>query len=71
MPRSVGVFRQAGWDVIPFPVDFHLKGDFDLAPSFDLLGGINSLSRAFHEWLGLLFYWLTDKTDVFFSGPET
>ena len=71
MPRSVGIFRQVGWDVIPFPVDYHSKGDLDLAPSFNLVGGISSLSWAVHEWLGLLVYWLTDKSDAFFPGPKT
>jgi len=71
MPRSVGIFRQVGWDVIPFPVDFHLNGDFDFAPTFNLVGGTKSLSLAIHEWLGLFVYWLTDRSDAFFPGPET
>jgi uncharacterized SAM-binding protein YcdF (DUF218 family) len=71
MPRSVGVFRQAGWDVIPFPVDYHLKGDLGLVLTFNLVGGMSFLSRAIHEWLGLLIYWLTDRSDAFFPGPET
>jgi uncharacterized SAM-binding protein YcdF (DUF218 family) len=70
MPRSVGIFRQVGWDVLPFPVDYHLKGDLGLALTFNLIGGISSLSLAIHEWLGLLVYWLTNKSNAFFPGPN-
>lgn len=71
MPRSVGVFRKVGWDVIPFPVDYYLEDDSGLKLSFNLVGGISFLSRAIHEWLGLLVYWLTGKSVAFFPGPET
>ncbi len=26
MPRSIGVFRQLGWNTIPYPVDYHTEG---------------------------------------------
>lgn len=71
MPRTVGIFRQLGWPVLAYPVDFHFKGQFAYAPTFNLMGGFGQLSRATHEWLGLLFYWLTDKTDAFFPGPQS
>ena len=71
MPRSVGVFRQVGWDVVPFPVDYYLKDHLVLDLSFNLVGGISFLSRAIHEWLGLLFYWLTDRSVALFPSPET
>ncbi len=70
MPRTVGIFRQVGWHVFPYPVDFDFKGEPVYAPTFNLLAGYGYLSRAIHEWLGLLFYWLTDKTDSLFPGPE-
>ncbi len=71
MPRSVGIFRKIGWDVVPYPVDFSFEGNAIFYPTFNLLGGMNSLSGAIHEWLGLLFYWMTDKTSSFFPGPES
>ena len=71
MPRSVGVFRQVEWDVIPFPVDYHFEENLAFELSFNFIGGVNILSRAIHEWLGLLVYWLTDKSVTFFPGPET
>lgn len=69
MPRSVGIFRKIGWKVIPYPVDFNFTGEAVFKPSFNLNGGLNSLSSAIHEWLGLIFYWLTDKTSALFPAP--
>lgn len=70
MPRSVGVFRKAGWNIIPYPVDFYYTGEPVFVPGFSFLGGLNALSSATHEWLGLIFYWLTGKTDSLFPGPK-
>jgi uncharacterized SAM-binding protein YcdF (DUF218 family) len=70
MPRTVGVFRQAGWRVLPYPVDFNFTGEPAFAPTFNMISGFRYLSRAVHEWLGLVFYWLTDKTDSLFPGPD-
>lgn len=71
MPRSVGIFRKLGWNVLPYPVDFYLQGDEHFEISFNLIGGLNSFSGGLHEWLGLAFYWLTDKTDTLFPGPKS
>jgi len=69
MPRSVGTFRKAGWKVIPYPVDFHFTGKEEFRPTFSFLGGFGHLSGGLHEWLGLLFYWLTGKSETFFPEP--
>ena len=69
MPRSVGTFRKAGWRVIPHPVDFSTTGDIKFRPSVNFGGGISAFSRALHECLGLLFYWLTDRSDTLFPAP--
>jgi len=71
MPRAVGSFRKAGWQIVPYPVDFRTRGDEHFAPHFNLLGGLSSLSGALHEWLGLTFYYLSGKTDALFPGPDT
>ena len=69
MPRSVGCFRRAGWPVLPYPVDFELTGEEGLGLSFNLGLGLERLTTALHEWLGLTFYWLTGRTDVWWPGP--
>ena len=70
MPRSVGTFRKAGWRIIPYPVDFLTTGDIAFRPSFNFRRGISGFSKAFHECLGLLFYWLTDRSDSLFPVPD-
>ncbi len=69
MPRSMGVFRKAGWNVIPYPVDYSYGADETQALFFSLPGGLVTLSSGLHEWLGLVFYRLTGKTDHFFPAP--
>jgi uncharacterized SAM-binding protein YcdF (DUF218 family) len=70
MPRSVGVFRKAGWDVLPYPVDFNtaqsLRFKYPMRFSFSL-----SMSYlAFHEWVGLVSYRILGYTDELFPGPR-
>lgn len=69
MPRAVGSFREAGWRVTAYPVDFRYSAGESLGLEFSLGGGFGNLSAGLHEWLGLVFYRLTGKTDVFFPGP--
>ncbi len=69
MPRSMGVFRKAGWQIIPYPVDYAYAADATLTPFFDLPGGLVRLAAGLHEWLGLVFYRLTGKTDHIFPAP--
>jgi uncharacterized SAM-binding protein YcdF (DUF218 family) len=66
MPRAVGVFRHAGWDVIPFPAGYLSGSKRAAALSFDLLGGLNLAYFAAHEWVGLIVYRLMGYTDEVF-----
>lgn len=70
MPRSVGIFRKAGWPVIADPVDYRTYGNaHDLRPSLDALDNLTKLDVAAHEWSGLVAYWLTGKTSALFPAP--
>ena len=65
MPRSVGVFCQQGWNVIPYPVDHFTQGIAELySPGFSLIYHAYNLVLATHEWLGLLAYYLSGKTST-------
>jgi uncharacterized SAM-binding protein YcdF (DUF218 family) len=61
MPRSVAVFRKAGWNVLPYPVGYRTMPTVgfervgDAVTQFDLLGS------AIHEWVGLLAYRMTGR----------
>ena len=70
MPRSVGVFRQAGFQVEPYPVDWVSTGDESaLRLSESFAGGLHAIDNAAHEWVGMLAYWLTGRSPEFFPAP--
>ena len=71
MPRSVGVFRQAGFEVEPYPVDWISTGDELGRPglSESFAGGLHAIDNATHEWVGMLAYWLTGRSPEFFPAP--
>ena len=62
MPRSVGIFCKTKWPVIPYPVDHQTKKNNLFRIGFDLLNNLYTLKTAMKEWVGLLAYYLTDKT---------
>lgn len=70
MPRAVGSFRKSGWPVTAYPAAYLLGADATLGLGFSLGGGLGAVSLGLHEWLGLVFYRLTGKTDAFFPGPN-
>ena len=70
MPRSVGIFRQVGWPVVAYPVDYRTFGDGrDDKPTTDALESLRRLDTGLHEWIGLVAYRLTGKTKTLFPGP--
>ena len=70
MPRSIGVFRAAGWNMIPFPVDYMTEKSFKFKPSLNLRSSLNGISIVLHEWLGLFFYWGMGYIDTFYPEPD-
>jgi uncharacterized SAM-binding protein YcdF (DUF218 family) len=70
MPRSVGVFRKAGFDVEPYPVDWRVGGRDDLfAFSNQAADGLGRADLAVREWVGLAAYRVTHKTNELLPGP--
>ena len=67
MPRSVGIFRRAGWPVLAYPVDYRTAGELTWSP--DLLSGLDALNESLREWVGLAAYRLMDRTDAWFPAP--
>jgi uncharacterized SAM-binding protein YcdF (DUF218 family) len=72
MPRAVGSFRRAGFPVIAFPVAYTTTGWPSDYWTITLQAAANLVQTdvALHEWVGLFTYWLTDRTDALFPGPE-
>ncbi|MHC2251456.1 uncharacterized SAM-binding protein YcdF (DUF218 family) [Bradyrhizobium embrapense] len=67
MPRSVGLFRKAGFNVEAYPVDWRV-GD---VMSFAALAieGLSRTDLGAREWIGLVAYHLAGKTDDLLPGP--
>lgn len=57
MPRAMGTFRKAGFDVTAWPVD-------DIPPNY-----LQSHLVARHEWLGLAWYWLLGRSSALYPAP--
>ncbi len=68
LPRAVGVFRNVGWAVVPWPCDYNAL-PAEWAPRLGLTSAMSDLNHALHEWIGLLVYYLTEKIDSAFPGP--
>ncbi|MGI3902588.1 MAG: YdcF family protein [Janthinobacterium lividum] len=70
MPRSVGLFRAAGFDVVPVPVDYRsTDGWRDLMPSSDIASGLVRLDMAVREWVGLVAYRLSGRISAVLPAP--
>lgn len=55
MPRSMAVFRKAGWNVTAYPVDFRTGNSTPWA-EYSLREGVTRWQLVLHEWLGMLAY---------------
>ncbi len=70
MPRAVGIFRQMGWSVLPYPVAFWTAPPVnDLRPPLSLANTFFRLDEGTHEWVGLLAYHMMGRTSEWFPGP--
>ena len=69
MPRAVGSFRQAGFAVEPYPVDWRTRRAISFAPRLQFGGNLARLDNAAHEWLGLFVYWVTGRTSELLPSP--
>lgn len=70
MPRSIGAFRAAGWNVVAYPVDFRapapqIPPGWPTSPSKQW----RLLRDALYEWGGLVAYRLLGRTDTLLPGP--
>jgi uncharacterized SAM-binding protein YcdF (DUF218 family) len=70
MPRSVGVFRKAGFIVEPYPADWRTGTGWTLwAPSIFASDGLAQVDTAVREWIGLAAYRISGKTSELLPGP--
>jgi uncharacterized SAM-binding protein YcdF (DUF218 family) len=69
MPRAVGVFRQVGWPVIPYPVDYRTTGELEILVVPEVAQRWNEFDDALKAWIGLVAYWLTGRSSAPFPAP--
>lgn len=63
MPRAIGCFRKAGWNVYPAPADYLSDGKFSTRLQFDASEHLVKVSLAAHEYFGLAAYWFMGYID--------
>jgi uncharacterized SAM-binding protein YcdF (DUF218 family) len=63
MPRAARLFRKAGVDFVPFPVDYQIgkNGPLLLLDFLPRAEGLQKTETAIREWYGILFYALTGR----------
>ena len=71
MPRAIGAFREAGFPVEAYPVDYKTNGWQDLGSLVgSLSAGLRQTDTALHEWIGLIAYRLTGKSSALLPAPR-
>ncbi len=71
MPRSMGLFEKAGFNVVAYPVGFRTfpapmePVPWEMFPTRNL----RAFELALREWMGLVAYRLTGRIDALFPGP--
>jgi len=69
MPRAVGCFRIAGFQVDPYPVEFRTARSHPFARFAPGSEALSHLDAAAKEWIGLIAYRIMGKSDALFPGP--
>jgi len=69
MPRAMGSFREAGWSVVAWPVNFTTGADPGLWYNWPFPTRLNQAEGALREWLGLLVYRMTGRSAALLPAP--
>lgn len=66
MPRSVALFRKAGFNVIPYPVDYHTPGNYEPWFFIGLKLNLDAWQASSREWLGMVINYIMGRSDEIF-----
>jgi uncharacterized SAM-binding protein YcdF (DUF218 family) len=69
MPRAMGVFRRQGVDVVAAPTDWRVDEGASLA-SWSVTGRLTTLDLAAKEYVGLIAYRISDRTNELLPAPR-
>lgn len=70
MPRSVGIARKQGVNVIPYPVDYRAAQAELRYWDFDFFAHLQVLEVAWREWIGLTAYFISGKTSAWLPSEH-
>ena len=71
MPRAIGCFRTAGFDVTAYPVDYRTGSPADgLRFASFASEGLALLDLVVKEWVGLVAYRMAGYTDAWLPAPQ-
>jgi uncharacterized SAM-binding protein YcdF (DUF218 family) len=68
MPRSIGIFRKVGWNILAYPTDYRVIPG-KRQPNLGFPEKLHIIDSAVKEWTGLLSYYLLGRTSVLFPHP--
>jgi len=66
MKRAILIGSKHNWNFVPYAVDFKTTKKYKLSPNLSLLSNLNSFQQGSHEWLGLISYFLMNRTNRIF-----
>lgn len=69
MPRSVALFQKAGFNIIPFPVDYHTTGEYEPWFFLGLQLNLDGWAASSREWLGMVMNYIMGRSEEIFPSP--
>lgn len=70
MPRSMGLFRKAGFDVVAWPADYRTAGtEYPGLAQDNSSDSLQNTTLAIREWIGLVAYRLSGRLDRLLPAP--
>lgn len=70
IPRTMAIFKQLDWDIIPYPSDPKTDKQYQFIPKpFSAVGNFFLLGKSIREFIGVGVYYMTGKSALFFPYP--
>lgn len=69
MPRSVGLFEKVGFKVIPYPVDYHSPGNYEMWFFIGLKMNLEAWHASSREWLGMVANYIMGRSNEIYPDP--
>jgi uncharacterized SAM-binding protein YcdF (DUF218 family) len=70
MPRAIGIARQLGWTMLPWPVGYSTLPSGGIHSDGQFARYLAEITTVVHEWIGLAGYRLTGRSAELFPAPE-